>query len=526
MNEALERVARYREGELSPVEMRAVEQEPGFADRLAQLIRLEEAVRALPESSPGLDTEALLSRVRRPPARGSPGSKKNFAVGLAVLAVAALVLVFRANPGSEHWALVSPGEATVNGQPVKSRLEALHSGTVRAPLGAQLLKGEDWVGLPPGAEARLDAETVELLRGNAVASGAALSLRADGARVQLHGVAVLSMEPEAGVARVTEALTQFPGGALMKNEWMKLSSVAAVAAAAGVGLTVFVVSGSAEVQPAGAPPVEVKAGQQWKPGSPGAPSSFALAAAPVRPARQDTPSEAALEGTSTRPTSPALAAMSRDQLVALVEQLSDEKEALLVQREKLKKKLEDNSQDPPPRNYYRFSPEELAASAKKGELRLRGPQLQGEEFKIDDKVADDLRLTPDERAKARAIFQASTERVRQGLLALYAEIGGDPNQAAILSSETILNELRGKALNGDFASAVRQLANERAGLAAPIAGGPPVYRAYRLFLVEDERVIAELEQLLGPRRTEAFLNHDKLSHSDHTFGVGPPPEKQ
>jgi hypothetical protein len=51
--------------------------------------------------------------------------------------------------------------------------------------------------------------------------------------------------------------------------------------------------------------------------------------------------------------------------------------------------------------------------------------------------------------------------------------------------------------------------------------GTPVVRALRLLWQEDERVIAELDRLLGPERTQQLLDHDDSSHSDATFEVGP-----
>jgi hypothetical protein len=109
------------------------------------------------------------------------------------------------------------------------------------------------------------------------------------------------------------------------------------------------------------------------------------------------------------------------------------------------------------------------------------------------------------------------------LRSIYREIGGDPGAAETLSGEGLLSELRDTSLPGEFENAVRQLANERAGLVpqGDPTSGSAILRALRIFVGEDERVIDELERLLGPRRAEALLNHAEFPKSDHTFGVGP-----
>ncbi|MBX7100284.1 MAG: hypothetical protein K1X89_21385, partial [Myxococcaceae bacterium] len=228
-----------------------------------------------------------------------------------------------------------------------------------------------------------------------------------------------------------------------------------------------------------------------------------------------------------RPTVEAveLGKLERPQLVAMVQALRDEKESLLKQRAELQKALGtgEHGGDHPKRNYYRFEQEELLESAKKGEVRIRGPQIRAEGYTVKDSVRSDIGLTPDEGAKVEAIFARSTARVHDGLAALYQEIGGDPGS---LSSQSMLEELRSKSLGSDYADAVRLLANVRAGLAAPPAPGTgsAISRAYFLFDAEDRRVIDELDALIGPARAEALLNHPDVGHSNNTFGVGPAPQ--
>lgn len=517
MSEEYEQLSRYRAGELTPEAARALEAQPGFADRLRQLQSLDKAVEALPVGMSDAKLDALLSKVRRPEPRARPKTLE-LRVGMVAAALIACFLgwtFFGSQPAP--WVLVPSGDVTVDGQPVTSvTTQGAGKWSVAAApsSSAQLVKQGALVLVPGGAQLT-HGKMLSLDRGSVLVRADALLLGASTAAVEVNGVSVVSMEPAEGVARVTELLSTTTSGELMKTQWMKLSTVAVTAAALGGGLTLFVVDGHASVRQGEGVPVVVQAGERWKSGD-AKPTSFRAAAVPG-----EEPAKAALTGESTRPSTPPsdLSGLTQPQLLAMVETLRDEKEALLSQREALKK-----ADERPKRNYYRMEQEELIASAKKHELRLRGPQLGGNETKIEDAVRDDLAMTPEEVAKVKEIFEASNTRVRTALVALYKEIGGDPNLASTLGTETIFNELRSKALKNDFANSVRALANERAGLspASNPSSGPPVMRASRLFIIEDERVISELEKLLGPRRAEEFLNHPKVHHNDNVFGVGPP----
>lgn len=108
------------------------------------------------------------------------------------------------------------------------------------------------------------------------------------------------------------------------------------------------------------------------------------------------------------------------------------------------------------------------------------------------------------------------------------EIGGSAQSAEGLSSQSLLNELRDKALPGEYVAAVRLISRQRAGLlpAEVQPGASAIERAMRVFVDEDRRVIDELNRLLGPRRAEHLLNHPDTDHSNHTFGVGPEKPEQ
>jgi hypothetical protein len=532
VSDELDKASRYRDRELSAEEAKALEVVGGLPEKLELLDAVDATARQLPNTLNDAQLEALLNRVKRPARVSAPGERR-WVPTVAAATVAALIAAVAVGTVSvsarRAWMIVPNGQVILNGEAL---FKHRHQGApgqwnieVSPQATAQLVsRSQGVLQLPAGTRLSHDQE-LRLERGNLVVNAQGLLIKAGDQEVKVDGTSVLSMEPAEGVARVTDVLNQFPSGDQMKSQWMRLSTVAMTGAVAGGGLTLFVLDGHASV--GGKNMLELKlAAGEWAQAGDSHPTSWKGAQA------------SALSGEPTRPVGsapsmqrgdPRIAAMSRPELVALVEKVLDEKEAVVREREGLKKKVAELEEGAgaDDRNYYRFQPEELVAAAKRGELRLRGPQLEQHDINIDSKVRDDLALTPEEEAKVKAIYEASADRARASVIALYRELGGDANAASTLSTNTLLAELRDKALKDEYPNAVRQLANERVGLTAkgdPNVG-PPILRAYRVFMLEDERVIGELEQLLGHRRAEEFLNHEQTSHSNHTFGVGPPKEK-
>jgi hypothetical protein len=208
-----------------------------------------------------------------------------------------------------------------------------------------------------------------------------------------------------------------------------------------------------------------------------------------------------------------------------VASLRAERGKLLAETQKLAEKLGPPDHGPGSRGtYYHLPPEALKASADKGELRLRLPQLRDEPVKVDDKAVSDVGLSDDERQKITDLYQASHDKLRTGLASLYREMGGDASAAATLSAESLMHEIQSKSLKGDLANAVNEAALERAGL-PPLAGqqpGPPVTQAFRLLWQEDDQTVDALDALLGPARAESYLNDPNTSHSDWVTSHGPP----
>ena len=288
----------------------------------------------------------------------------------------------------------------------------------------------------------------------------------------------------------------------MKSQWVKLSATAVGAAALGTAVTVFVIEGTAVARlGADGAGVTIAAGERWTRGETG-PTSFRAPAMVASAAEVSAAPE------------PELAALSKPELIALVSRLRDEKEELLRQRSV--RKPTNDWPLPPTTGRYRSTPEELQELASRGTIRLRRPMLP-----IPEAVATDLRVSPQELDGIKAAVEASADRLHQGLLALYGEIGGDPALAGTLASSTLMGEIQNKSLKDEWAISLRQAAKERAGLVPAERNASPMLRAFRLEVAEDDKVLDALDQILGPARAEQFMNHESGGAGVSTFMAGP-----
>jgi len=508
----LERLSRYHANELSPDERAAVERElaarPDLREGLEVLKSLDGAAAALPPTLEGPALDELVAGVPRPAPRVSP-ARTRFVGAAVILLVGAGVVASFFKPSRPALALAWGDGVTLDGSSVQGRgLRSVADGArlKTATSGAQLLepKGAAW--LPPQAEVAWRDRGVELVAGTMMATGEGLELRAGQASAKIFGVAVASVEPAEGVDRVNGVLSTTTPEDLVNKNWLKLPSTLALAS----GLTLFVVEGHAEAR-VGESVVTVQAGQRWQPGS----APTAISAAPAAPVQKQ-PVVAATGGE---------AQLSREQLIAELNKVRDQNESLLRERELLKQKLDGKGK----RNYYRLDPAEALELAKKNEIRVRGYVLDEEPFNLSEENAKSIGLSPAERAKVNGILQESGKRGREALVKFYVSMGGDANAASTFSSVALLTEIRTKALKDEYGDAIRQLANERAGLvpAGNPSEGPVVLRTFRMLVDEDNTVLDQLDAALGPARAEALVNDEHFPHSNHGFGVGPKnPEKK
>ena len=523
----LERLSMFDAGELNDADaaaMRArLEAEPALREALDTLRQISTDALALDDGLTDAHADAL---VKGALAANRPAALRRWPAFAAGAIAAALISYVALKPAAGLSVVATSGDVWFAGKPMKSGLaEPFRIGpslTTGEGSAALAFDGSTSVLVAQHTSIELGDDGVARLVAGAVvvnSDSAEVKLRAGADQVSVSGSAVLLMEPGDEVFRVTAALTPPHTETTMKR-WLTLGPTAALGAAAGAGLTLFVLHGEATVSSADAAVVKVAKGQSWSHGDGAARQVSALTVGGEAMATRDgsasnEPGAVGVEPAELKP-------LTRAQLVARIEALRDEKETLLREKAALKKKADDDEH--PKRNYFHLSQEELAASAAKGELRVRMPNFEGKEITVKPEVASDVGIRPEEAEAIKGIYGRSAQRVSAGLQAYYREIGGDPNLASTLSNFTILQELRAKALDGDYANAVRQMANERAGL-VPLsdpASGSAVFRAYRMMWAEDDRVVSEVEALLGPSRAEQFLNHPSSDHGDHTWGVGPP----
>ncbi|MFT3839176.1 MAG: hypothetical protein QM723_19495 [Myxococcaceae bacterium] len=499
----LERLSRYHAGELDAAERAAVEaelaQRADLREALEVLKSFDAAPQVLAPSLAGKALDELIAGVPRPAVEPPKRRWPSFAIAAALLVGLVAYATTRSRPS---YAVALGSSVTVDGVALKPGEPRSVDGTARlktAGAAAELIGAHGAWRIPDGAELSWGDSYGMLMAGTVVVSGDGTKLRAGSADLEIFGTAVASVEPENEVVRVNEALSTTTSEELVKKDWIKLPSLALAG-----GLTLFVLEGRAEAQTF-SDKVTVRAGQKWQPGS----APTLLAAAPKSPGGQLAP-----------PPHAGDPGASREQLLAEIEKLRDEKEALLKDREALKAQLAELK---PKRNFYRLSKAELVELANKNEIEVRGNMMEDDDFKLNDETVKKLNLTAAERSKILAIMADATKRAHEGVMKQYIAMGGDANLASTLSVVSMVNEIRMKAVGDDYPDAIRQLANERAGL-APAAdpnAGPVVLKTFRLLIAEDDRILDQLDALLGPSRAERMVNDETFGHSRHGYGVGP-----
>jgi len=216
----------------------------------------------------------------------------------------------------------------------------------------------------------------------------------------------------------------------------------------------------------------------------------------------------------------AYASLDREALVAEVGRLRQDREALIAEKTRIASRLASLEAKERPRGTYgRISREELLSSAEKGSVRIRLPHASGSDDLWHERAATDASLTPDEEAALRKVYSDSSQRIHDQLVSLYTQIGGDASAAMEMSAYSLFSEIQAKSLPGDLDRAIRIAASERAGLSEIGTSGSALVRTFRMLWQEDDRVVAEVEQLLGAGRASSFLDHEDWHHSDWEFGA-------
>ena len=532
----LETLSRLAAGELPAGKAEQVKGElqrrPELAAAFEQLLSLDQALKELPPTLSSSELEALVARVprpRRPFVRPPVAVTSGVAAAVLIAAIGTFLVTRNGQPQPRLVALM--GTVTLDGRALAPPSQAL-------PLqpGAVVRCGVESASIIENGQARMllarDSELVvsgdatpdfALQSGTLAATGPEIRLSAGDAHFELTGRGVLSWEPEADLLRVTDGMdTKQPRRLGFK--WLRLP-IAATAVAAG-GVTLLVLEGRAKVTTDSNARIEVTAGQKWSSSDARAtpiPSGAALTASAdtLKSNPKQNPAPSVSPPGSTSPE-----ALTRDQLVAEVKKLRSENTALARRNDEIQKRLEDSDPKAQARkeNYYRADPDELRALAERGEMRLHPPAL-GHTLDLDNPgVANDVGLRPDEVAKIRDIYERAERRLHDGLASLYVGMGADANVANSLETTALIQEIQSKTLLRDRNLAVLTTTRERGGLERPTSpdAGSALLRAYRLFYREEDRVLEELDALLGPDRAEQFMNHPNTSHSTMSSSTTPP----
>jgi hypothetical protein len=114
-----------------------------------------------------------------------------------------------------------------------------------------------------------------------------------------------------------------------------------------------------------------------------------------------------------------------------------------------------------------LSPDELAAMAKNCEIRFDIPGYGVEPRLMTDPLAAASQLSADERAIYDRTVRQENAQYMAALRALYQELGGGDSEN--LDPHALMTEILHKSPTSDYEAARKQLAAERAGLAAPPA---------------------------------------------------------
>ncbi len=158
--------------------------------------------------------------------------------------------------------------------------------------------------------------------------------------------------------------------------------------------------------------------------------------------------------------------------------------------------------------------------AEKVDFRLR--DVATRELPLSQMVMDDLGLSELQAAEIEDLMHGGMASKYDELREIYADMMGDPAAGQDFTVAALVDAIRAASTSEEFATAVRQIAQERAGTAtAPDDGsGSHAERMLRAIFLHEEEIRRALEELLGPELAEALLKHSEMSGTDFSFDVG------
>ena len=155
------------------------------------------------------------------------------------------------------------------------------------------------------------------------------------------------------------------------------------------------------------------------------------------------------------------------------------------------------------KKFSNFTKDELLEMAKNCEIRADMPNF-GEDEHFDPREAEKLGLSPQDMSAYSKVVKAEQERYAAALRGLFQEVMGDRGDN--LELRTLLDELEGKLGRKDMTAARARVAQERAGLVAPLdpTQSPPGYRLLKLLTGEGDQFEQALAREMGPEKAHTM----------------------
>jgi hypothetical protein len=160
----------------------------------------------------------------------------------------------------------------------------------------------------------------------------------------------------------------------------------------------------------------------------------------------------------------------------------------------------------PEEKFLDFTRAEWADMASRCEVRTQLPPLGmgGEPAFVDEKEANQVGLSPDERSRYNDQLRAASDEHRTALAAIYRDITGESGDRLTLMS--LDSEIRAKSPPSEFSAANRRFAEEKAGInpGQDPATFSPIDRFIRLQANAWQKFEEKLMTQLGPEKTHAL----------------------
>lgn len=163
--------------------------------------------------------------------------------------------------------------------------------------------------------------------------------------------------------------------------------------------------------------------------------------------------------------------------------------------------------DPGEAAFVDIGPQELEAMAKRCEIRIDTPDVDGAAPPNLEGLAARAGLSADEQALANAAMSKLHSDWLAEVRRLYIETTGDDTGAADLSARAMASEIEDKADPKEEVALRTRLARERAGLEkapATLAGTSALERYMRGFVALGDRAEAALADGIGPQKAKAL----------------------